>query len=193
MIRKEFGFSEKTKVIGYVGRLSPEKNLSTLLSSLITIPKDYDLKLMLVGAGPLENSLKNFVIDNNIEDKVIFCGLRNDVRQILSALDIFALPSYTEGLPLAMLEAMAAGRAIICSNIAAHQELVEHNKEALLVDPNNQKEFKEAILVLCKNDSLREKLGNNAKLKASQFDEELIFPKILQLYHRLLEKEGRRF
>jgi len=51
--------------------------------------------------------------------------------------------------------------------------------------------FKEAILVLCKNNSLREKLGNNAKLKASQFDEELIFPKILQLYQRLLEKEGR--
>jgi len=189
-IRKEFGFSEKTKVIGYVGRLSPEKNLFTLLSSIITIPKDYDLKLMLVGAGPLENSLRNFVIENNIEDKVIFCGLRNDVRRILSALDIFVLPSYTEGLPLAMLEAMAASRAIICSNIAAHQELVDHNKESLLVDPNNQKEFKEAILLLCKNDLLREKLGNNAKLKASQFDEELIFPKILQLYQRLLEKEG---
>ena len=177
-------------MIGYVGRLSPEKNLLTLLSSLVTIPKHYDLKLVLVGAGQLENNLKDFVINNNIEDKVIFCGLRNDIRQILSALDIFVLPSHTEGLPIAMLEAMATSRAIICSNIAAHQELVEHNKEALLVDPNNHKEFKEAILLLCKNDSLRKKLGCNAKLKASQFDEELIFPKILQLYQKLLKKTG---
>ena len=152
IVRKEFGFSEKTKVIGYVGRLSPEKNLFTLLSSLTTIPIDYDLKLLLVGAGPSENSLRNFVINNNIEDRVIFCGLRNDVRQILCALDIFVLPSHTEGLPIAMLEAMAANRGIICSNIAAHQELVEHNKEALLVSPNNPKEFEEAILLLCKND-----------------------------------------
>ena len=189
-IRKEFGISEKIKVIGYVGRLSPEKNLLTLLSSIATIPKDYDLRLVLVGTGPLENSLRDFVNNNNIKDKVIFCGLRNDVRRILSALDIFILPSLTEGLPIAMLEAMAASRAIICSNIAAHQELVEHNKEALLINPNNQKEFKEAILLLCKNDSLREKLGSNAKLKASKFDEELIFPKILQLYQRLLEKVG---
>ncbi len=190
VIRKEFGFSARTKVIGYVGRLSPEKNLFTLLSSLTKIPKDYDLKLLLVGAGPLENGLRKFVIKNNIENRVIFCGVRNDVRRILSALDIFILPSLTEGLPIAMLEAMAANRGIICSNIMPHQELVEHNREALLVSPNNPNEFKDAILLLCKNNLFREKLGNNAKLKASEFDEELIFPKILQLYQKLLKKEA---
>ena len=187
-IRKEFGIEKKMKVIGYVGRLSPEKNILTLLTSFTEASEGNPLKLIIVGEGICEPQLKEYVKKKNIQDKVIFCGFRQDIGKILSGLDIFVLSSYTEGLSTALLEAMASGRAIICSNIPAHQELIQNNREGLLVDPYKPKELQEAIELLSKNDLLREKLGSNAKLKAGQYDEELVFPKILEFYKKFLDK-----
>ena len=67
------------------------------------------------------------------------------MAKILSSLDIFILPSYLEGLSIALLEAMACGRAIICSDIPANRELLTHNKEALLVNPHDPEALKQAI------------------------------------------------
>ena len=190
LIRKELQIEDnKTKVIGFIGRLSSEKNLLTLLISFANIAQDDPLiKLVLVGTGPLESQLREYVSKRNIEDKVIFCGVRYDIGRILSSFDIFVLPSYTEGLSTALLEAMTSGRAIICSNIAANHELVAHNQEALLVNPYNSEELKQAIQLLSNNDSLRLKLGYNAKIRASQYDEDIVFPKILQYYQTLFRE-----
>jgi len=189
LIRNEFKLEKKIKVIGFIGRFSLEKNLITLLNSFFEASKKNSLKLMLVGTGIDEPRLREFVNEKNIKDKVIFCGFRHNISEILSAIDIFVLPSYTEGLSTALLEAMGTSRAIICSKIPAHLYLLEHDKEALLVDPYRPEELKDAIQSLCNDDSLREKLGNNAKIKAQQYDEELVFPKILQLYKRILAKK----
>jgi glycosyltransferase involved in cell wall biosynthesis len=188
LIRKELQIEDnKTKVIGFIGRLSAEKNLITLLNSFANVAQDDPLiKLVLVGTGALESQLREYVSKRNIEDKVIFCGVRYDIGRILSSFDIFVLPSYTEGLSTALLEAMASGRAIICSDIPANHELVEHNQEALLVNPYNSEELKQAIQLLSSNDSLRSKLGYNAKIRASQYDEDIVFPKILQYYQTLI-------
>jgi len=191
LIRNEFAIETKIKVIGYVGRLSAEKNIATLLNSFVTVTPNNFLKLMLVGTGPTELELRNLVKKNNIANNVIFCGSRNDVERIISAFDIFVLPSFTEGMPTAVLEAMAASRAIICSDIPAHQDLVEHNKDALIVDPHKKEQLTQAIQQLCSNDSLKEKLGNNARLKVAQYDEELIFPKVLELYQKIIDKKRR--
>src|SRR5438445_8089962 len=114
---------------------------------------------MVVGIGREESRLREEVRKWHIEDKVIFCGLRNDISRVLSALDIFVLPSYTEGLSSALLEAMSCGCAIICSDIPANQLLVTHNREGLLFNPYNLQELKEAIHLLSAGDSLRSKLG----------------------------------
>ena len=187
LIRKEIGIEDsKTKVIGFVGRFSSEKNLFTLLISFANIVKNDPLmKLVLVGTGPLESKLREYILKKGINDKVIFCGVRYDIDRILSTFDIFVLPSYTEGLSTALLEAMASGRALIVSNIPANCELVRHNQEALLVNPSNPKEFECAIQLLSKDQLLRLKLGYNAKLKVSQYDEDIVFPKILQYYETL--------
>jgi glycosyltransferase involved in cell wall biosynthesis len=184
LIRKELRIEDhNTKVIGFVGRLSGEKNLLTLLISFASMVQDNPLiKLVLVGTGPLESQLMEYVRKRDIEDKVIFCGVRYDIGKILSSFDIFVLPSYTEGLSTTLLEAMASGRAIICSDIPANQELVVHNQEALLVNPYNSKELTRAIQLLSSNDLLRLKLGYNARIRASQYDEDIVFPKILQYY-----------
>jgi glycosyltransferase involved in cell wall biosynthesis len=159
------------------------------LISFANIAQDDPLiKLVLVGTGSLESQLREYVSKRNIEDKVIFCGVRYDIGRILSSFDIFVLPSYTEGLSTALLEAMASGRAIICSDIPANRELVTHNQEALLVNPYNPEELERAIQLLSNDHLLRLKLGYNAKIRAIQYDEDIVFPKILQYYQTLFRE-----
>ncbi len=190
LVRDELGIDKETKVIGFVGRFSHEKNLFTLLVAFANVVRDNSpMKLVLVGAaGPLESQIRENIRKSGIEDKVILCGIRYDINKMLSSFDIFVLPSYTEGLSVALLEAMACGRAIICSDIPANQQLVIHNKEALLVDPYDTNAFERAIRLLCNDDSLRIKLAKNARIKASQYEEEVVFPKILEYYETVSNK-----
>lgn len=187
LIRKELEIDKKIIVIGFVGRFSPEKNLLTLLISFAEVAQDNPLiKLVLVGTGVLETQLREYANKMGIEDKIIFCGVRYDIDRVLAGFDIFVLPSYTEGLSNALLEAMASGRSIVCSDIPANNVLVRHNQEALLVNPYNSQELTSAIKSLSSNVSLRSKLGYNAKIRASQYDEDIVFPKILQYYENLI-------
>ena len=190
LIRKEIGIDEKIKVIGFVGRFAEAKNLLTLLISFNDVAQDDPLiKLVLVGAGSLESQLRDYVTKRGLEDRVIFYGVRYDINRVLASFDIFVLPSYTEGLSTALLEAMASGRAIICSDIPAHKELMTHNKEALIINPYKPEELKRAIQLLSSDDSLRLKLGHNAKIRVSQYDDDIVFPKILQYYETLSIKK----
>ena len=83
---------------------------------------------------------------------------------------------------------MSCERAIICSNIPGNQVLVTHNKEGLLFNPHDSQELSAAIKLLSTDDSLRSRLGSNAKIKASEYDEDIVFPKILQFYSTLAKK-----
>jgi glycosyltransferase involved in cell wall biosynthesis len=189
LIRKELGIEKQCRIIGYVGRLSYEKNLNTLLHSFSEAVKyDSTLILILVGEGPIEMELRKQTRDLNIESKVIFCGFRNDIHNILSSFDIFILPSYIEGTSNALIEAMMCGCAIVCSDIPGNRELVSNNSDALLVRPDDPVGFKDAILLLLGNKTLRDQLQSNVKMKGSQYDEDIVFPKYLQYYQDLCRK-----
>lgn len=189
MMRKSLEIDQNTIVIGYVGRLAPEKNLLTLFTSFANVAgDDPSTKLVVVGTGPEERRLKEYVSKSGIEDKVTFCGVRYDINYVLSGFDLFVLPSYTEGLSTALIEAMASGRAIICSDIPGNHELVTHDQEALLFNPYYPEELQRNIRVLCNDELLRLRLGNNAKIRSSHYDEDIIFPKILQYYEGYLDK-----
>ena len=186
-IRKELGIDLASKIIGFVGRFEAEKNLSNLLIVFSDLAKeDPSLKLVMVGAGSMETQLKEYVNANDIGDRVIFCGVRSDIGKILSALDIFVLPSFVEGLSTALLEAMASGRAIVCSNIPANTQVVIQDRDALLFEPSNREQLKEAIWKLAQDDLLRFRLGSNARISATQYDEEKVFPSIVRSYEFIL-------
>ena len=131
----ELGIDHETKSIGFIGRFAPEKNVMSLLKAFSKVlQNNKKIKLLLIGSGPLEPELKKFVYENRIENYVLFCGIRQDINKVLSGLDIFILPSYTEGMSISLLEAMATGCNIICSNIESNAELVSHKKEGLLIE-----------------------------------------------------------
>lgn len=191
LIRKEFGLNEDDKVVGFVGRFSMEKNLFTLLKSFANAIESVPaLKLVLVGTGALEDQFREFLKLRMIGDKVIFCGVRNDIPKILSSFDIFVLPSYAEGMSTALLEAMACGRAIICSDIPANRALITPYENGLLVNPDQVGEIKDAIELLANNYSLQIRMGQNARIKAEEYDEENVFPKIMYEYEKILRKKS---
>jgi glycosyltransferase involved in cell wall biosynthesis len=188
-VRRGLKIDKKSIIIGYVGRLSYEKNLCTLLKSFAdAVKKVSDLRLILVGKGPLEFELRALASDTHIENKVIFCGFRDDISDLLSSFDIFILPSFIEGTSNALIEAMACSRAIICSDISANRELVTNYKEAVMINPEDRDGFKEAIILLSSDEKLRCELGHNARINAEQYDEDEIFPKYLHYYQNLYKK-----
>ena len=191
-IRGELGVGNDDLLLGYVGRFSPEKNLVILLDAFAkAILNNNALRLILVGEGPLENQLQCRVTDLNIRSRVIFSGFRSDIGDILSSLDIFVLPSLMEGFSIAILEAMACGRAILCSNIPENRQLIANFKNGLLVDPKNRDAIESLILLLAKDGMLRQEIGHNAKITSSQFDSDLIFFRFLEQYQNLVRVDRK--
>jgi glycosyltransferase involved in cell wall biosynthesis len=188
-VREELGVSNNV-VIGFVGRFFAEKNLFTLLGSFARASETAgETKLVLVGTGPLEKQLRMFCHQLSINDKVVFTGFRKDVNRLLSALDVFVLPSYTEGCPTALLEAMASGKAIISSNIPSIREIVRHSKEAILVNPYDAEELKQAILLLYNNSSLRAELGHNAAKRVTAYNIDEVCGQVQELYKELIHSK----
>jgi glycosyltransferase involved in cell wall biosynthesis len=190
IIRKELRIDERTKVVGFVGRLVPIKNLLILLTAFANLAEnDPSVKLVLVGSGYSEAQLKDYVNRRAIQNRVIFLGTRYDIERILAGFDIFVLPSLSEGLPTALLEAMACGRAIICSDIPANCEVVSHDVNGLIFKPHDVRELEKCIRLLSREESLRTKLGTNARRRATEYDENVVLPSILQCYKTLTGRQ----
>jgi glycosyltransferase involved in cell wall biosynthesis len=188
-VRIQLGIDKKANVIGFVGRFVHEKNLSTLLKSFAAVQQSHtSIKLIMVGEGPLEYRIKEYVRKAKIHKSVIFCGARSDIRSILSAFDIFVLPSYTEGQSTALLEAISCGRPAICSDISANREVLTKNQEALFIDPHDSNSLKTAIEFLLTNERICEELSHRAKIRSRDYDEDTIFPKYLRCYEELAEQ-----
>ena len=117
LIRKEFSIPKNTLVIGHVGRFDVQKNHTFLIDIFKKINSNNpDTRLLLVGRGPLEKDIRSKVHDLNLDDKVIFTGVRSDVPELLSAMDVFVFPSLYEGMPNTVIEAQATGLPCIIAN-----------------------------------------------------------------------------
>jgi glycosyltransferase involved in cell wall biosynthesis len=180
----EFGIPLDAFVIGYIGSLTKTKGVDVLIKAFSLFQKRTSVHpyLLMVGDGELEKEIRD-VAGRMRPQCVILLGFRKDVARVLAAIDVFVLPSHSEGCPFSLLEAMAAGKAIIASNIPSIREIVEDEKEAILTDPNDYNMIEEAILRLSHDPKLREKLCRNAKKKARRYDVNVCYGRILELYH----------
>jgi glycosyltransferase involved in cell wall biosynthesis len=178
-IKKELHINGKA-IITFVGRLIGVKGVEVLISALRDL--EIDFKALIVGDGPDRRKLENLVREYNLNRRVIFTGWRSDIPAILAASDIFVLPSYSEGLPIALLEAMATGKACVVTDIGLP---VENRKDALIVKAGNIGELRKALEELLKNEELRKKLGENAKKKAKS---EFCWKKTVESYIKLFKE-----
>lgn len=149
------------------------------------------LRVLLVGDGPLEESLRGFVRDAGLERHVVFAGYREDIPRLLAGADIYVLPSLSEGMPRSILEAMAMELPVITSDIRGCRELVVDGETGLLVPPADAGALAEALCRLAGDADLRRRMGEAGRQRVQQeFDERLVFQRLEEGYRDILQAKG---
>jgi glycosyltransferase involved in cell wall biosynthesis len=162
--RDKLGLPAESLVIGTVGRLEKPKGQLHLIRAFGKVSEQNpDTKLVIVGTGSLESSLKSDVSRQRIDDSVIFLGLRRDIPDILRAFDIFVMPSLSEGFPMALLEAMSLALPVIVTPVGGIPELVTDERNGIFVPPADESALAKKILDLSANRPRLTRLGNSAK------------------------------
>jgi sugar transferase (PEP-CTERM/EpsH1 system associated) len=158
--------------IVFVGRLSPEKDIPTLLHAVaIAVKQEPSFRLHLVGAGPSLSELQNLTEQLGLTQHVAFLGQTNDVAEILAGASLFVLPSVTEGISLALLEAMARGLPVVATAVGGNTEVVVDGETGLLVPPQSPAELAAAMLKLYRRPELARQMGAKGRKRVeAQFD-----------------------
>ncbi|RLD36264.1 MAG: hypothetical protein DRI74_09385, partial [Bacteroidetes bacterium] len=185
--RKELGVGKHDKVIGVGVRLSEQKGINYLIEAVSLVVKSFpNVKLLIIGDGECRTDLEKLASDCGIADKVIFTGFRNDIPELLQVMDIYSLPSLWEGHPLVLLEAMAAGKPVVATDIHGNRETVEHGKTGMLTPTRNSEKLAEALLKLLVDDDMRRKMGS---MGHKRFRKLFIIDKTVKNYQDLYENE----
>jgi glycosyltransferase involved in cell wall biosynthesis len=137
-IRRALGFQSGDRVIGTVGRLTPVKGHEVLLHAAGSLIRKWgNVKVLIVGDGPLKASLTQLIHDLRLEKEVVLAGQRDDVYDLVNCMDVFVLPSLHEGIPMVLLEALALKRPVVASRVGGIPEVVTHGVGGFLVSPGN--------------------------------------------------------
>lgn len=160
---KELCLPDDSFIYLNVGRLDPQKNHKLIFEAFSEIePEIPNAILLLAGVGGLEKQLKALSQDLGVDEKVRFLGRRSDIGTLLEISDVFVFPSFFEGLPVALAEAMFKSLPCIASKIPVFSEIIANGESGLLVDPNSSAELKSAMLELYRSPSLRKAIGDCA-------------------------------
>jgi len=164
--RAELGLADGQPVIGCLGNLYPVKGHTHLIDAAAGICAQYpDAVFLFAGRGHMLDSLQRQTTALGLERNVRFLGFREDSTRLLMAMDIFAMPSLSEGLPLSLLEAMAAGKAIVASAVGGIPEVIHDRQSGLLVPSGNAPELQRAILSLLADPALARDMAQRARAK----------------------------
>jgi glycosyltransferase involved in cell wall biosynthesis len=190
--RYSLGLAKDDFALIYTGRLVSGKGLEYLMEAVRQAAAvERRVRLIVVGEGPLEVQLRELVLNAGLAQLVVFTGFRLDIPDLLAAADAFVLPSLNEGLPQSMMEAMAAGRAVIATSVGGVPELIEHEVTGLLVPICDPQALAGAIIRLIENPMLCEMLETNAHAVAhSHFGVEHMIECYNTLYQAHLERKN---
>ncbi|MFU0799169.1 MAG: glycosyltransferase family 4 protein [Xylanivirga thermophila] len=162
-LRDEMGISNSTLVVGTTSRLIPAKGIDYLLDAIPMVLDKYDdIKFIIIGDGPEEDRLKARA--HGISDThIIFTGYVENIEDYYGIMDIFVLPTLSEGLGISVLEAMSFGIPVIASYVGGIPEIINHRQTGYLIPPANKMEIGLAILNMIDHPDMRERLGKSGK------------------------------
>ena len=175
-------------VVLTVARLDEQKGHRYLFEAAVQLP---DVQFMLAGDGPLRSALEEQVRTLGLEDRVHFLGHRTDIRDLLTHCDVFVLPSLYEGLPLSILEAMAAGKPVIATQVGGTAEAVLAGETGLLVPPADSTALAAAIHSMLADRAFARRLGTAGRLRVErEFSSDVLLQQVAALYTKLLARHG---
>lgn len=188
----EFGVRDRR--VGIVtGRLREEKGHAYLIDAMPRIVRECpDFVLLIVGSGSLEDDLKRRARDRGVEASVIFTGFRTDIPRLLAAVDLFIMPSVSEGLGTAILEAGAAGLPIVSTRVGGIPDIVKEGESGLLVPPGDPESLADAVVRMNRDPVFAEACGRAARRHVHEnFSEESLVRKTEAAYAMWLERKRR--
>lgn len=157
--RQLIGAGEDEIVVGTIGALAERKNLAVLVRAASYCTEAMRLRFVIVGGGPDEQALRASIQEHGMEDRFKLLGEREEAWKLLPGFDMFVLTSRSEGMPNALMEAMAAGRPCVCTDVGGCRELLEHGKTGYLVTPGGAREVADRIVELSRDPALRASMG----------------------------------
>ena len=187
-VRSELGIGPNELLVGGVGRRVAEKGILDFAASARQLCNEATF----IWIGPTD-PLKSDALLQDLQG-ITFLGPRDDMVAIYSALDVFVLPSYREGLPRSAMEAAACGRSMVLTDIRGNREIGSANHVALFVPPHNPAELTGAIRLLLANASLRERLGAEATVRSTRaFDQRDVASASIETYYAVGRRKGLRW
>lgn len=187
--KKALGISGGYPVIGSVGRLSREKGIRFLLDAAAKVIEEVpEARFLVVGEGEEKEPLMRYADSGALKGKVVFAGYRDDADKIYPMLDVFVMPSLTEGIPLSLLEAMASAKPIVATKVGGIPSVITDRRSGLLVDPQDSDALSGGILSFLADRRLAEMTGGNAREAVKEkFSIETTVKKYQEVYLNLLQ------
>jgi len=191
-LRTQLGLKPECLYIGTVGNLRPVKNHALLLRVSQQVCRRYqNVRFVLIGHGPLREQLAAYAQELGIQHQVQFLGTRADIPELLNALDIFVLPSLSEGLPMSVLEAMACGLPVVATQVGGLPEVIEDGKTGLLVPSQDEQQLTLALEVLIQHEKQRKVLGEQGRKRVVEhFSVQKMTNEYQELYESLVSGSG---
>ena len=182
--RKEIGVASDDFVLLSVGELIPRKNHEVVIQAMSVLKQNGGLEhieYVICGQGAYEVDLKKLAEELSVADHIQFLGYRNDISEICNCADLFVFMSYQEGLPVALMEAMACGIPVVCSNIRGNTDLIDDGVTGLISN-NTPEELAGAINRMRNDTNLRDRLASAALQKIKQFDLSSVEDEMTKIY-----------
>jgi glycosyltransferase involved in cell wall biosynthesis len=205
LLRKELGIPLDLKLVGIVARIVPIKNHKMFIEAVSALKETSEVlkvKFLIVGDGELRRQIENYVRKKGLQEDIIFLGFRRDLEIIYADLDLVVLTSLNEGSPVALIEAMAAGRPVISTDVGGVGNLLsskfeaqnskshlKYCKEGILIKSGDVDELARAMKELLENEGLREKMGLEGRKRVyPEYDISRLIEDVRKLYQEIISE-----
>jgi len=188
--RGRIGIGPGGFVIGFVGRVAPVKNLGALFAALPEVSEAVgDVGVVIAGDGPDMENVRRMAAASRHPERVLLLGERRDVADLLPAMSVLVLPSFSEGHSNVLLEAMAAGCPVVASDVGGNPEIVRDGETGFLFAPARPGELAERLVRLARSPDLRRRLGENARnIALAEFSMDVMIGRYEALYSRFARR-----
>jgi len=182
--RKSINVNENEIMVLSVGELNRNKNHQVIIKAIAEL-RDIKIKYVICGQGSLRDELIKLSKELKVDHQVEFLGFRSDIPELMDAADIYAFPSFREGLSVSLMEAMASGLPVVCSNIRGNSDLIVEDKGGYLIQPSDYLEASKKIKELYKCAEFRNKFGDYNKLYITKFSVINVMDEMLRIYKEM--------
>ena len=190
-LRSTFGFDSSDFIVGFIARCTKQKNPLVFLEAIkLAHHNNVQIKGLFIGEGDMDAEVDAYIESNQMREYIYRSPFRTDVPELLNCIDVYCLPSLWEGLSIALLEAMAMKKAIVATPTDGTVELIEHEKNGLIVPYNDPKAVAESFGRFLTEQHLKTQCSNSARqIVKERFDAKRVAACVQKIYHQLLERK----